>query len=198
MRIRNVFIAGDFNIANEIFSVINYSKYKRRDRNEFKYLDEILDTKHLSIINTHRIPTHNKGNVLDLIIGSAHLINNLEYHIFKCVDTTQYNKPISDHYGILSLIHFGSNNYSCHYTDNNKYKINNVQYDFANAKNIRLFQKNTQIALQSLYHKLDEIKNNKDIDHIALKLRHILHDHATYYYQSSISNTRFCFLLQYT
>eukprot|EP01084_Bolivina_argentea_P013373 25081_1 len=47
--IRNIIIAGDFNVHNELYSRLNYSNYNAADRLEFKYLDKILDEKHLSI-----------------------------------------------------------------------------------------------------------------------------------------------------
>eukprot|EP01084_Bolivina_argentea_P278884 476650_1 len=107
--IKNILIAGDFNVHNELYSRLDYTNYNSADRLEFKYMDKLFDEKHLSIQNLNRIPTHRLGNVLDLKLISENLKNNCEYYIIKCKYNN--NKMISDHYMILSL-------YKSHLTPN--------------------------------------------------------------------------------
>ncbi len=181
--IKSIIITGDFNIHNELFSRINFDKYRRRDRLEFKWLDMILESKHLSIINSQRIPTHEKGNILDLQIASANLLHSYQCYIIKCINNNTPNYKISDHNAIFTI--FNSNyNAPKYYTINdNQFQVNNINFNFSNPKNVELYIKITIKQLKKLESYIKSIKKLTPykIDKYSNKFRNIIYKNATKY-----------------
>ncbi len=181
--IKSIIITGDFNIHNELFSRIDFNNYRRRDRIEFKWLDLILDHKHLSIINSNRIPTHEKGNILDLQIVSGNLLQSYQHYIIKCINNDTPNYKISDHNAIFTIFNT-HNNTQKHYTiNNNKFQVNNINFNFSNPKNVELYIKITIKQLKELELHIKSIKKLTPykIDKYSNKFRNIIYKNATKY-----------------
>eukprot|EP01083_Nonionella_stella_P232839 820929_1 len=169
----DLFMMGDWNLMHPSFAATTQHLFPANHMNAYEILSDICVRYAVELINSDRIATHKKGNVLDLIFASTK--HRHRYFILE--------NRLSDHHAIfVDFEHQISIRKS-----NDNARIHNIHWNFYRPINHDEYVQNTSNQLHDIQrHNKNCIMTNTRLDIITIRLLDTINNNATH----SIGKTR--------
>ena len=169
IKIKTIFICGDFNIHHPNISLSSTNHYSKIDINEFDILSDIMVKYNLHIINHKEVPTYDTNyngkrtqSVLDLSIASQDLI---QQHYEWCT----LDMAGSDHKPILSTFYTTKSLPSPNNTIKNKIQIvKNIKYKFYAPIDIEVYKETIRLNLKKIRDKYQYLHKDEKCEYQIL------------------------------